>query len=283
MDKVNLVSQPVTGSLRKLQVQLKPDQYVDYYLPVGDHLLPLNRMLGKTIQLSTLNKIQCIHCGRITRKSFNQGYCYPCFTKLAQCDLCIVKPELCHYHQGTCREPEWGEEFCMKQHIVYLANSSGVKVGITRASQIPVRWIDQGAIQALPVFRVASRQLSGFIEQLFREKISDKTNWRTLLKGDAEPVDLAAIRDKLFTTLAEKIEAQQNKYGIQAIQPLADSSETHIQYPINTYPDKVNALNFDKTAVISGTLLGIKGQYLILSSGVLNIRKFSGYHISVTL
>lgn len=283
MDKKNLLSQHIVGSLRKLQVQLQPDNNVDYQLPIGDQLLPMNPLLGKMLQLHAMNKIQCIHCGRITKKSFSQGYCYPCFIKLAQCDLCIVKPELCHYHQGTCREPEWGERFCMKHHVVYLANSSGVKVGITRASQVPVRWIDQGAIQALPVFNVASRQLSGFVEQLFRQKISDKTNWRTMLKGNVQPINLKDVRDQLFSAFSEEIQALQNKHGIQAIQPLSNSSETHIHYPVDVYPVKVTSLNFDKTPLISGTLLGIKGQYLILDTGVLNIRKFSGYHITITI
>ena len=121
----------------------------------------------------------------------------------------------------------------MQRHIVYLANSSGVKVGITRTSQIPVRWIDQGAIQALPIFNVASRQLSGFIEQIFRQEVSDKTNWRALLKGDVQPVDLPAIRDQLFSHFTEQVQTLQNKYGIQAVQPLSNNDETDIHYPVN--------------------------------------------------
>ena len=283
MSKEKLTSLHTAGPLRKLQVQLKPDNLADYQLPVGEQLLPLNSLLGQKITLHAMNKIQCIHCGRITKKSFNQGYCYPCFTRLAQCDLCIVKPELCHYHKGTCREPEWGEQFCMQRHIVYLANSSGVKVGITRTSQIPVRWIDQGAIQALPIFNVASRQLSGFIEQIFRQEVSDKTNWRALLKGDVQPVDLPAIRDQLFSHFTEQVQTLQNKYGIQAVQPLSNNDETDIHYPVNIYPVKITSFNFDKTPAVSGILQGIKGQYLILDTGVLNIRKFAGYHVEVTI
>ena len=128
------------------------EEVVDYRMVFGDVEVPLNQYLGSTLQLSFDGVINCIHCDRKTNKSFNQGYCYPCFKRLAQCDSCIVSPEKCHYHEGTCREPEWGETHCMIDHIVYLANTSGIKVGITRGTQVPTRWMDQGATQAKPIF-----------------------------------------------------------------------------------------------------------------------------------
>ena len=146
------------GSIRKLLGAL--DEPVNYSLPLGEQQVPLNELLGRTIRLQALGEIHCLHCGRRTKKSYSQGHCYPCMTKLASCDICIVSPERCHYELNTCREPAWGEQFCMTDHIVYLANSSGLKVGITRATQIPTRWIDQGASQALPILRVATRQQS---------------------------------------------------------------------------------------------------------------------------
>ena len=118
--------------------------------------------------------------------------------KLAQCDICIVRPEKCHYHEGTCREPDWADDHCMQPHIVYLANSSGVKVGITRHTQIPTRWIDQGASQALQIFRVPHRYLSGLVEVALKEHVSDRTDWRRMLKGSPKPVDLEQRRDELF-------------------------------------------------------------------------------------
>ena len=143
------------GALRKMATEL--DQPVTYTMVLGDTRVPLNALLGQSIALEFLGQINCIHCDRVTSKSFNQGYCYPCFRRLAQCDSCIMSPEKCHYEQGTCREPDWGLANCMIDHIVYLANTSGLKVGITRHSQVPTRWMDQGATQALPIFRVASR------------------------------------------------------------------------------------------------------------------------------
>ena len=165
----------VEGRLRKMPVASAP---VSYTLTVGDTKLPLQDFLGKTVQIDFDGVIRCIHCDRKTNKSFNQGYCFPCFRKLAACDSCIMSPEKCHYHEGTCREPEWGETHCMTEHVVYLANSSGLKVGITRASQVPTRWIDQGAVEAIAMMRVATRQLAGFVEVACKQHVADRTNWR---------------------------------------------------------------------------------------------------------
>jgi len=192
-----------------------------------------------------------------------------------------MKPETCHYDAGTCREPEWGESFCMQDHIVYLANSSGVKVGITRVNQMPTRWIDQGAIQALPIFRVKTRYQSGLVEVMFKSHVSDRTDWRKMLKGFNEPVDLIAKRDELLTLCQDELSVLQQRFGEQAITPLLDDQALEITYPVQSYPEKVKSHNFDKTPEISGVLQGIKGQYLLLDTGVLNIRKFSGYHITM--
>ena len=156
---------------------------VHYQLPVGEVLIDLNPLLGQEISLVYSGKIFCIECARKTNKSFNQGYCFPCLRRLAACDTCIVRPELCHYHEGTCREPQWGEAHCMQPHVVYLANSSGLKVGITRKTQVPTRWIDQGAIQALPIVEVDTRLQSGLIETALKSTVNDKTDWRRMLKG----------------------------------------------------------------------------------------------------
>ncbi len=269
----------ISGNIRKMQSRL--DHPVSYSLSFSNELVAMNGLISKKISLEYSGKINCVHCGRNTNKSFNQGYCYPCFQKLAQCDSCIMSPEKCHYESGTCREPLWGEEFCMQDHIVYLANSSGIKVGITRASQVPTRWVDQGAVQALPVFRVRTRQQSGFLEMLFKQHISDKTNWRTMLKGETEELDLDIQRQHLLKECAEDIKSLQDRFGIHAISVLTGMKAVTIDYPVNNYPSTISSLSFDKEQKIEGVLEGIKGQYLILDSGVLNIRKFSGYEISL--
>ncbi len=269
----------LSGNIKKMQVRL--NQPVSYRLSFGDETVSMNELINKKISLEFSGKINCVYCGRNTKTSLNQGYCYPCFQKLAQCDSCIISPEKCHYDSGTCREPLWGEEFCMQDHIVYLANSSGVKVGITRASQVPTRWIDQGAVQALPVFRVRTRQQSGFLELLFKQHISDKTNWRAMLKGETEELDLDMHRQQLLTECAEDMKGLQDRFGIHAISVLTGMRTVAIDYPVENYPSKISSLSFDKEQKIEGILQGIKGQYLIFDIGVLNIRKFGGYEISL--
>ncbi|MGL4317504.1 MAG: DUF2797 domain-containing protein [Pseudomonas sp.] len=267
------------GALSKMTIRL--GETAQYAFRLDEQEVPVNPLLGKRIRLEFLGAIHCSHCGRKTKKSFAQGYCYPCFTKLAQCDSCIMSPERCHFDAGTCREPQWGEQFCMTDHVVYLANSSGVKVGITRATQLPTRWLDQGASQALPIFRVATRQQSGFVEDLLRTQVADKTNWRALLKGDAEPVDLAGVREQLMSSCAEGIAALQQRFGLQAIQPVSDVPVLEIRYPVDAYPSKVASHDLEKTPVVEGILKGIKGQYLILDTGVINLRKYTAYQVAV--
>lgn len=255
------------------------DTPVQYQLPLDDERVALNDYIGKPLSLRFRGEIHCIECGRLTNKSYSQGFCYPCFISLAACDMCIMKPETCHFHKGTCREPEWAEDHCMQDHFVYLANSSGLKVGITRGSQLPTRWIDQGATQALAIYRVKNRLLSGLIEVALKAHVSDRTDWRKMLKGEAEVLDLASKRDGLVEAAEKQISAIRKSHADEDIEYLEDAEPMTLSFPVDNYPEKVKSLNFDKTAEIEGTLQGIKGQYLILDSGVLNIRKFAGYHV----
>lgn len=268
------------GALSKMSVQLgEPAQYA---FRLNEELVPVNPLIGKTLRLEYLGAINCTHCGRKTNKSFSQGYCYPCFKKLPQCDVCIMSPEKCHHDFGTCRDPQWGMDFCITDHVVYLANSSGIKVGITRATQLPTRWLDQGASQALPIMRVATRQQSGLVEDLLRSQVADRTNWRTLLKGDAEAMDLVQTREDIFDACAEGLQTLQQRFGLQAIQPVADAEVVEIRYPVEAYPTKIVSLDLEKTPVVEGTLKGIKGQYLILDTGVINIRKYTAYQLAIS-
>lgn len=267
------------GALSKMGTRL--EQPVQYSLRLGEQDLDLNALLGQGVRLEYLGAIHCSHCGRKTKKSFSQGYCYPCFSKLAQCDTCIMSPERCHYAAGTCREPAWGEQFCMTDHVVYLANSSGAKVGITRATQVPTRWIDQGATQALPIMRVATRQQSGLVEDVLRSQVTDRTNWRAMLKGEAAPLDLPQLAGEIFEACHDGITTLQERFGLQAIQPLSDLAVVDIAYPVLAYPAKVASFDLEKTPVVEGTLQGIKGQYLIFDTGVINIRKFTAYQLAV--
>jgi hypothetical protein len=267
------------GIVRKMRSRL--GQPVSYSARLDDNEIALNPLIDQQLKLIFSGSIYCIHCNRKTNKSFNQGYCYPCFQKLAQCDSCIIHPERCHFEQGTCREPAWGEKYCMQDHIVYLANSSGLKVGITRATQVPTRWIDQGATQALAIMRVRSRLQSGTLEMAFKQHVADKTNWRDMLKGKAAELDMAGERDRLLAACEEDVKELMARFGFFAISVLKGIDAVSIDYPVQAYPEKITSLNFDKEPVVSGTLKGIKGQYLIFDSGVINLRRFSGYEVEL--
>ena len=271
----------IRGSLQKMRATAEAP--VSYTLLLGIEALPLNTLLGKTLRLEFTRQILCNGCGQPTKKSFSEGFCYRCFTTLAQCDLCIVKPELCHFAKGTCREPEWALSHCMQPHYVYLANASGLKVGITRASQIPTRWLDQGAVQALPVLKVQSRHHAGLVEVALKAHVSDRTDWRKMLKGEPELQDLPAQRGDLLSRSEPALTQILEGKGREAFALLDQESVRAFSYPVLQYPTRVTALNLEKTPCIEGTLLGIKGQYLIFDVGVLNVRKFTGYQVMVTV
>lgn len=165
----------------------------------------------------------------------------------------------------------------MKTHIVYLANTGDIKVGITKLKNIPSRWIDQGASQAIPIFAVESRLISGLVEVAIKEHISDKTNWRKMLQGEPDNnIDFVTLRDQLIEKSSQKITEIRTKYGQNSVEPV-EAEIQNINYPILKYPTKLKSFNLDKDRLIDAKLIGIKGQYLIFDSGVINIRKFSGY------
>jgi hypothetical protein len=270
------------GSLKKMSTEVI-DNNVQYYLDLGNQRVAVNDLLGKRVSLHIDGTIHCTNCGKVTKKSFSQGYCFNCFRKLAACDTCMMSPEKCHFYLGTCREPEWAEQFCMQSHYVYLANSSALKVGITRGTQLPTRWIDQGATQARPLFRVNTRRMSGLVETLFKSEVADKTNWRNMLKGSPIVMDLEREQERLIGQLYEGLDALQSEFGLQSITDLSDENETHeFNYPVLEYPTKITSINAEKTPLIEGTLMGIKGQYWILDTGVINIRKYTSYQATLT-
>lgn len=261
----------ITGVLKKMKTEaVRP---VQYKLTLSEVHCDLTSLVGKELKLTFSGKIFCLNCGKKTKKSYSQGHCFPCTMKLASCDLCILKPETCHFEKGTCREPAWGEENCFKTHVIYLANSSGLKVGITRATQVPFRWMDQGASFALPIMEVKDRFTSGKVEMLFKKHIADKTDWRKMLKSEPEPIDLLEWKTKLLKDLEKDLKAFEYK--------LLDDPVWSFHYPIETYPQKISSISLDKIPEIHSKLIGIKGQYLIFESGVINIRSHAGYEVTL--
>jgi hypothetical protein len=259
------------GLLSKMKTTVIPSGVVAYRLPVGEELLSLNHCLGQTVAIRPTGNIFCVKCGRKTKKSFQQGYCFPCARSLPETDMCMMKPELCHFAKGTCRDATWGLANCMRTHTIYLANASGLKVGITRNHPLS-RWADQGATQGLAIATTGNRLEAGQVEVSLKSHVSDRTNWRKMLKGTAEHVDLVSAFDSLKARFPTSTDWQ----------PLALEPVT-LTYPILEFPDKIASHNLDHGIQIAGTLLGIKGQYLIFDTGVMNVRKFSGYEVQVEM
>jgi hypothetical protein len=238
----------------------------------GDIRLELNHLINKWLRIEFKNRITCLACGSETRGSYGDGHCYRCFRSLARCDLCVVSPARCHYAQGTCREPEWGEAFCMQPHLVYLANSSGPKVGITTEGGQMTRWLDQGATQGLVVARTVSRHLAGVLEERLARRVSDRTDWRALLRRDAAPVDLLALQRTLRGSVPHLPEGVRWAEGEDVVA---------LTYPVLSYPGSRRQFRLEDAGAVSGRLLGIKGQYLLFDHGVLNVRRHRGFHVSV--
>ena len=251
------------GTLRKLKT--KHEDVIEYFLPIGDEEVALNPLIGKEIDLNFTGNIFCVDSGEKIKKSFGNGYSWESFTTLAECDQCIFRPELCHYAKGTCRDNSWGEKHCLQTHVIYISLTSDLKVGITRKTQVPTRWMDQGAVKAIVLCEVKDRLTSGLIEVEIAKELGDKTNWRNMLKNNYEDQDLVSVKARIIEKYSELLK----KYDAQ----IQDDHVYEFNYPVEIYPEKVSALNFYKTPNIKGKLLGIKGQYLIFDKGVINIRK----------
>ena len=260
------------GVLTKMQTEIGTP--IQYYLIFEDSFLNLNQLLGKNISFSFLG-YQCLNCNK-KKKIFRQGFCYDCFMSSASAGDWIMKPELSTAHLDIeDRNLEYEKKVQLQPHIVYLALSSEVKVGVTRNTQIPTRWIDQGAVKAIPIVEVPNRYLAGITEVALKKLYSDKTNWQKMLKN--EYVDADLIKEKVSLKYMIPKEAQ-DFFDI-------DKNEvTELHFPVLQYPKKVSSLNLDKTPQFSGKLMGIKGQYLIFEDGtVFNVRTFEGYVVCIGL
>jgi len=247
-------------------------EVVHYTLETNEGDLRMNDFLGKHLEIKSGGEMFCLSCGKRIQKTFAQGYCYPCFISSPQTEDCVLHPELCRAHEGISRDMEYAQAHCLQNHFVYLALTSEVKVGITRSSQIPTRWIDQGAWKAIRLARTPNRFTAGMMEVALKKHLTDKTNWQRMLKNENSDMDLAEKKNRI----SELVSSEYQQY-------LLSSNEiTEITYPVLEYPKKITSTNLDKSQVISGTLTGIKGQYLIFNNEtVINIRRHGGYKIEI--
>jgi len=261
------------GNIKKMRSSL--EETVQYKLPIGDDKVPMNQFLGKRVVMEHLHQINCVKCGRETKKSFAQGFCYPCFISAPETEECVLRPELCQAQNGIARDMAYATLHCLNEHVVYLSITSGLKVGVTRHTQVPTRWIDQGAVKVIELARTPNRYTAGLIEVAMKSHLNDKTNWRKMLTGEiSDDISLPQVKAELQELIPENL---RDFY-------LDDDREYSIRFPVEAYPIKIKSLNFDKTEVIDGILKGIKGQYLIFEdNSVINIRKFGGYQIRLSV
>ena len=259
------------GVLKKMRTEFTNP--VNYYLVFEDHFLNMNQLLEKEISI-TFEGFQCVACEQ-EKKLFRQGHCYDCFYEQPNTGDWIMKPELSKAHLGIeDRDLAYEEKMQLQPHIVYLANSSNVKVGVTRKAQVPTRWIDQGAHEALEILEVPNRYLAGITEVALKEHIADKTNWRKMLTNSIEDKSLNEVKNELKSFIPEETQ----EYFLE------NNQETEINFPVVAFPEKVKSLNLDKTPNYQGKLMGIKGQYLIFEDNtVFNVRNNEGYKVSIEI
>lgn len=257
------------GVLKKMRTEI--GNPIQYFLVFENDFINMNQGLDKELQIDFI-KFQCLNCGE-DKPIYRQGFCKSCFFETPLAGDWIMKPELSTAHlDKEDRDLEFEKKMQLQPHIVYLANSSNIKVGVTRKSQVPTRWIDQGAHEAIEIVEVPNRYLAGITEVALKEHVSDKTSWRKMLQNEIEDVNLVEWRNKLKDSIPD-----------EAIDYyLSDREETNLDFPVLRYPEKVKSLNLDKTPSYKGVLKGIKGQYLIFEDNtVFNIRGSEGYFVGI--
>ena len=257
------------GTLTKMQTEM--GHPIQYYLIFDTNFLNVNQLINRTIQIQHKG-YQCLHCKK-AKKIFRQGFCYDCFSTIPAAADWIMKPELSKAHLDIeDRDLEDEKRVQLQPHVVYLALSSEVKVGVTRKTQVPTRWIDQGAVEALPILETPNRYLAGVAEVALKNHFVDKTNWQKMLKNEVSHADLLAEKQKLQAWLPTEV----MPYF------LPENQEYKLEYPVLRYPLKVTSLNLEKTPDFTGKVIGIKGQYLLFEDGtVFNVRTFEGYVVSI--
>ncbi len=247
---------------------------VEYYLQLEDINVSLNEFIGREIEIKYTGIINCVSCGKITSKSYAQGFCFSCMQSAPEADDCVLRPLLCRAHLGISRDPEWAKSHCLQPHYVYLANTGDVKVGVTRESQIPTRWIDQGATSAIKLCKTPNRHIAGLIESFLSGGFSDKTQWKKMVSGKVDlSIDLLEQREKAVLLLPGELA----RYNCN------ENKIYEFQYPVIEYPQSPKTVSFDSENIVKGKLNGIKGQYLLIDNNIaINIRKHTGYLIELT-
>lgn len=272
-----------TGNLRKLITDEIPNSKgeVKYNLVGADiiHALDsvdMNEWVGQHVTLEFLNEIHCRKTGQKIKKTFGEGLSYSAWLDDPGSVESVLRPELSRIHEGIAlRDFDWEHKHHNQPHYVYLSQTGGFKVGVTRTTNAPFRWHDQGAVGALVIATVPYRQLAGEIEVALKSIVADKTNYRKML------TDVAFDAEGLM----DWQEACYDELGVVYESFFVDESDPiRFDYPVNQYPEKIQSRTLDKQPKVEGILVGIKGQYLLFESGeVINVRRHSGYRVSIRI
>jgi len=261
-------------AIRLTKMPVKAGNPIEYTLGKSEDAISLNPFIGKKVHIQFTGAIHCTNCGVPVKKTYNGGFCFPCFENSAESSPCIIHPEQCRGHLGEGRDLIFERDHHVKPHHVYLAQTSAIKVGVTRSTQIPTRWIDQGAASALILATFPFRQLAGQMEVFLKAYFTDKTSWQEMVKGN-DNAELSLLE------AAEKAKSLLPKEFLPYVEKEWEITQLH--YPVNQYPSKPVSLKLDKNPEIEDVLSGIRGQYLLFDQGgVLNIRSHSGYEIRLT-
>ncbi len=273
------------GALAGLEPHQHDDGDVRYTLTVAGQALPLSALLGRTVAITSLGAVLCAGCGERSMVALGGGYCRRCFLSLPQCDRCFRSPEHCHHHLGTCRDPAWGSRVCMAPHVVYLAETSGLKVGITRPARTRSRWMEQGALQARPWLQARTRRIAGEVEARLRADVSDRTNWRQMLRHRTPDLDLARAVAECEDRHAEGLAALRAEFGADALLPVQDPTTWRGRFPLPEHgAPSLHALRLVNAGDrVQGQVLGAKARYLVLDSGVFNAASHDGLLVQLEL
>ena len=247
------------------------------------------------VRLRYIGGAVCSACGTSLAPQRPRGsaYCFRCFRTLARNDLCVMAPHRCHLHAGTCREPEWADGFCMQPHTVYLALTSGLKVGVTRQVRAERRWLDQGAWLALPIAETPTRRAAGFVEHRLAERVPDRTDWRKLVGTEPGPQTLRDGQRVLVET-AEDLRAwvgelvslapawvPPEEAAAMAWLPATDT--VAFAYPVQMRAPPRRIRVSAERPEFAGNLCGVLGRYLLFPQGVVYVDDHLQGDIEVTV
>ena len=259
------------GVLKKMITELGTP--IRYFLNLDNDFIEINQFLDRTLKLEFAGTM-CLNCND-SKPIFRQGFCKSCFFESPSVGDWVMRPELSKAHLGEeDRDLVYEKRVQLQPHWVYLALSSHLKVGVTRQSQVPTRWIDQGAHEAVGILEVPNRYLAGIAEVSLKAHFSDKTNWRKMLQNDYEDVTWDQAIDQAYACLPEELKQYQ----------IGGQNLTTITFPVLQYPEKVKSLNLEKENSYTGILKGIKGQYLLFEDQtVYNIRSNEGTVVNINI